>query len=132
MPSFARNLLEFLKRERCDPEQFRALLGWLLRHAAEGARDFAESLLKPPRFSADQWPCLCCEAAVALIVWTDDAGWNVTWPLIENQPDAGRRVLQRIAHDFDRRSLDVAKTLTEEQIGWFKAGSALNTKRENP
>ena len=114
--ALASRVLEFLKRERCGPEQFCALLGWLLRHAAEGARDFAEALLKPPRFSADQWPRLCCESAVALIVWTDDAGWNVTWPLIENQPDAGGRVLQRIAHDFDRRSLDVAKKLTEEQL----------------
>lgn len=114
--ALASRVLEFLKRERCGPEQFRALLGWLLRHAAEGARDFAESLLEPPRFSADNWPRLCCETAVALIVWTDDGGWNVTWPLIESHPDAGRRVLQRIAHDFDRRSLDVAKKLTEEQL----------------
>jgi hypothetical protein len=116
-PPLACQVLSYLQEESCGPEQFRDLLGWLLRHRAEGAREFAESLLSGSRLTAEQWPRLCREAAIVLFNWADDAAWNVTWPLIEGQPAFGKEVLQDFAHDFRRLSLNVVKRLEEPQLG---------------
>ncbi len=113
---FASRVLAFLRREGSTPEEFGALLAWLLRHGIRDARDFAESLVEPPRFSTDRWPRLSCEAAIALLAWTDDAAWDVIWPVISRYTELGRQAFQRIAHDFDWRSIDVASRLTEGQL----------------
>jgi len=116
-------LLEFLRSERCSGEVFQHVLGWLVRHGFGEARALAESLLVPPRLGSDQWPRLCREAALVLIAFANDAGWDIVWAALEQHTELARHVLRRVAHDFDRCTATIGEKLTEQQlgqlVGWF-------------
>ena len=114
---FATRVLQFLQDERCSGEVFLHLLGWLIRHDCEQAGELAVSMLMPQRLGTDQWPRLCPEAAIALIAFAKDAGWDIVWGVLEQHTELARHVLCRVAHDFDRRSAAIAEKLTEQQLG---------------
>jgi hypothetical protein len=110
-------ILKFLGTGDCGAEQFRELLGWLLRHGTSGARDFAAGLVKKPLDATKHWPRHCCEAAIALVAWGGGSGWDVSWPLIEKEDEVGKRVLCYIAHYCERQRGNVAEKLSEAQLG---------------
>jgi hypothetical protein len=118
----ADRIVGFLRRgEECPPEVFRGLMGWLLRHDGDDARKLAESIVAPPGLCTRTR--LCQEVAIALTAFASDAGWEIVWPLYETFPSFGVNVLREVAHQFERRSLEVAKRLSDGQLGalldWF-------------
>ena len=115
-PTLSRYLLEILKEERCDTDQYGEILGWLLRHSAEGVIEYAESIMRPPRLTSKSWPRHSNVVAIMLISCSPDAGWQIVWPLIDKHLHFGKHVLQGFVTRYERRSTELINKLNEPQL----------------
>ena len=80
-------------------ESFGRLLEILLKHGGViEARAFAESLIPspPPKNGEERKKAIA--AARVLILHTENAGWSVVWPAIQQDPKFGREVLESVSY----------------------------------
>ncbi|MBH8566219.1 hypothetical protein I8748_29360 [Nostoc sp. CENA67] len=77
------------------------LLEELLRNGFTEAKAFAESLITSPLPSSGKERAKAIAAAKALIVYAEDAGWSVVWPVIQQDTAFGREVIEKIAFSFE-------------------------------
>ena len=109
----ANALLSKVKNTQLKPGNMRKLLDELIIHGAQEARNFAEELIQS-RCSHDQERQVkAVQVAASLFLHSEDAGWPIIWPLIEKEPDFGKKIFEDIVgggsifsrSEFDRRSI---------------------------
>jgi hypothetical protein len=88
-----------------------SLLSILLVHRVEAANVYASTLLVLPLPADDRERQHALAAALALVRFSDDAGWSAVWPAIESDREFGTKLIASIAYwDWN------AQKLTEEQL----------------
>jgi hypothetical protein len=114
-----RALLDKAKELRAKRRDITNLLDELLAHDIQEARDFVESLLKPPLPSEPLEKQQMVAAADLLMNHSRDAAWSVIWPLIQTDVTFGCWLMGEQA-DLPRRSKDknppIPHRLTDEQL----------------
>ncbi len=93
------------------PECSGSLLGILLVHYVEAAKEYASTLLTLPLPADDRERQYTLAAALALVRFADDAGWSAVWPAIKSDHQFGRQLIASLTYwDWN------AQQLTEEQL----------------
>jgi hypothetical protein len=114
-----RALLDKAKELRAKRRNITNLLDELLAHDTQEARDFVESLLKPPLPSEPLEKQQMVAAADLLMNHSRDAAWSVIWPLIQTDVTFGCWLMGKQA-DLPRRSKDknppIPHRLKDEQL----------------
>jgi predicted NACHT family NTPase len=100
------------------PEIMGGLLEALLEGGSSEAETFATSLVSPPIPGEGIMRRKAVIGATMLLVHTEDAGWEVVWPLFQADADFGREVITAVAdrHDQAHGAL-MTHHLSEELIG---------------
>lgn len=96
------------------PQTIGAVIRELLRHRANDARGVAERWVGELA-SGGRERARALEAAYALALEGDDAGWSVVWPTIIADPEFGEDLLARLAW-LDDFAQDLSRKLDEEQL----------------
>lgn len=112
----ANALLAKVKDENLKPKCMSCLLCDLLDHGVNEAKTFAESLIALPISTTEEKRSRAVVAARALMNHTDNAGWPVVWPAIQQDAEFGRDVILEVAHDYDRPKVYFGQCLTENQL----------------
>lgn len=112
-------LLNKAKELQAMRRSFTAILDELLARNTEGARDFAESVLKLP-LPTEYWERRqIIITADLLMQHSQDAAWSIVWPLIQNDEEFGRELIVEQS-GFARRPGDhnppIPKRLNESQL----------------
>jgi predicted NACHT family NTPase len=111
----AKVFLDKLKSKNVKLGTLGCLLSILLAHNVSAARIFAESLIViPPPFSRTVLP-KAIESAKQLILNTDDLGWSIIWPILQNDNKFGKKLVETISYS-ERRVAKIAKTLEEKDL----------------
>jgi hypothetical protein len=98
------------------PSVFGTILSELLEHKCFEARAIAARIVSSPVPAEGEQRERAVQAAQALIRNTDDAGWGVVWPVIENDSNFGVEVFTGIAHALDAFSATSVTKLTDDQL----------------
>ncbi len=112
----ANALLIKVKDENLKPECMGCLLGDLLDHGVTEARTFAESLVSLASTSSEIDRSRAIVAARELMTHTEDGGWLVVWPAIQQDTEFGRKVIELLAYDSDAFAANAGKLLAENQL----------------
>jgi predicted NACHT family NTPase len=105
---------------KLKPDCMGSLLCDLLEHRSRDARTFAESLLVNLSFCEDDNERMrAIIAAGMLMLYTEDAGWSVVWPCIQDNPDFANGVIVLVADRFDERAAGIGRALSEDQLADF-------------
>jgi predicted NACHT family NTPase len=99
------------------PESLGNLLEPLLRHGSAEARTFAASLLSAPLPVDGLQRGRAVVAATVLLLYAEDAGWQVVWSAIQADAAFGREVIADVAHGRHRPEGAFPQHLPEEQLG---------------
>jgi len=108
-----------LEKVRSDPSLkppvIRALLSETLSHDGQATLDIALSILKPEKDSADL--ARRVEAGAALLSTVPDRVWPTMWQLIQEEPDFGRELFLKFAHQpGESRRVGLAGQLPEAAV----------------
>jgi len=115
----ANALLLKAKEKGLNTEGLGSLLGPLLDYGLADARTFAESLLLDlPRTDPGR-QSRAVFAARSLLAHTDDAGWEVVWPVIQQDAVFGQSLISVIATRDDRGDGSITNKLAEDQLADF-------------
>jgi hypothetical protein len=97
------------------------LLIVLLKKQSIKARQYAISLISLPSGSdpdnEDREQKLI--AARTLVLYADDAGWPIVWPVIQEDSDFGKDLILRFSDSYDWKGKYIQNRLTEKQLGDF-------------
>jgi WD40 repeat protein len=110
----------FLKKVQSptlSPPSQSVLLAELLDRSVAGAKDYALSLMVAR--SPDEKKCRtrAALAAAQILMHTEDAGWDVVWPVLQEDTEFGREVIEIVATDIDeKRSANIVQKLDEKQL----------------
>lgn len=97
--NLTQTLLSQLKDVNLTTESVKALLEELLQHGSQEAKKFAESLVTSILFnSSKEVRAKAVNAACALMLHTEDAGWPIVWPVIQQDPEFGQQVLESVSY----------------------------------
>jgi hypothetical protein len=88
------------------------LLVFLFKRRSGAARKWAEESISCQDIGEERRVAI----AVALLLGTDDAAWNVVWPQIERNPPFGRSVLERTSYTDGVHATFIAN-LSESDLG---------------
>ncbi len=88
------------------------MLQFLLRHNVPGTRQLAESL------AADKEQPRAISAIQALVAETPDASWPKVWPIISEDANFGKRIIEAVSYSGFGQS-SVPGKLNESQLGEF-------------
>lgn len=108
-------LLTKAKDNKLKPESMGYLLKYLLDHAVDKAKAFAESIIPLQPSSLEEKQARAFVAASVLITHAKDAGWSVVWPAIQQDPEFGRKVVEDVSYS-DRYAVNVGQALSEDQL----------------
>jgi len=112
----ANALLAKVKDNKLKSGSIGSLLGDLLDHNIEEAKNIAEScvLLPPPSSGSERSKAII--VACVLMVHAEDAGWSVIWPAIQQDIEFGREMILEVAHRYDRHASKLGKRLAEDHL----------------
>jgi len=108
-------LLTKAKDNKLKPESMGYLLKYLLDHAVDKAKAFAESIIPLQPSSLEEKQVRAFVAASVLITHAKDAGWSVVWPAIQQDSEFGRKVVEDVSYS-DTYAVNVGQALSEEQL----------------
>jgi len=92
------------------------ILEELLRYGYPDAKDYAESLITSDRLDNEEGRKLATESASALIEFSEDAGWEVIWPLFHEDAEFGRNVVQSVTHYGRNDQSGILQKLSAAQL----------------
>ncbi len=92
--NLARAIFEKVQDKELTDKSLGDLLDNLLKYGFIEAKAFAESLITSPLPSSGEKRAKALVAACALILYTEDAGWSVVWPVIQQDVEFGREVVE--------------------------------------
>ncbi|MEW6531038.1 MAG: HEAT repeat domain-containing protein [Thermodesulfobacteriota bacterium] len=94
-----------------------SLLEELLAREVPEAELFAQSLVSHAISLPDEAKVKALEAACLLTAFRKAAAWPVIWPIIQQDPEFGRKLMLRVAwEDGGRGRQSLLRALTEEQL----------------
>ena len=108
-------LLAKAKDDALKPECLGDLLADLVKHQCSDAQQFAESLVGNPPPTEDLPRRKAVEAATALWSCAQDCGWSKLWPAFQADPEFGKEVLTKVAHER-RHQVFSTKNLSDGQL----------------
>ncbi len=91
-------ILEKVQSPELTAASFGSLLEDLLIYNQPEAKAFAESIIAFPLPASEQEREKVITAARSLIMYSDDAGWPIIWPVIQQDPEFGRAVLESVSY----------------------------------
>ncbi len=105
-----------LKDENLKPEAVGNLLGNLLKRHSIQARKHAEFILSQPiPFEGDARKRAAITAKM-LVLFSDDAGWEIVWPIFQEDTDFGKEVISSVAESIEPMNIRFENRLTDEQL----------------
>jgi hypothetical protein len=125
--TLASQLLDQLRRNAFVPSIQADLVAKLVRHDTPGARQWAEETVRI-EYKNERGLAL----AKTLVNTTDDASWNLLWPLVQEDVEFGRKLLEDVSYaSFGTGSFSMK--LRDEQLGelyaWLLKQYPPNTDR---
>ena len=105
-------LLSKVKDIQLKPGSMRKLLDELISHGVQEARNFAEGLIQSRHSHDQEQQAKAVQAAVSLFLHSEDAGWPIIWPLIEEEPSFGEKMF---GTTIQERRDSLSQNLTEDQ-----------------
>ncbi len=108
-------IFEKVQDENLKHQSFNTLLEELIKHKANSAKIFAESLIPLPLPKNGEERVKAIAAAKALINYADDAGWSVVWPAIQQDLEFCREVIGSFSFLLSHEG-SLEKRLKEEYI----------------
>lgn len=105
-----------LKDENLKPEAVGSLLEDLLKRHSVQARSYAEVILSQPIPLEGDARKRAAITARMLILFSDDAGWEVVWPIFQKDVDFGKEVISSVAESIEPMNIRVENRLTDEQL----------------
>ncbi len=110
-------LLTKASSDNLKPECMGTLLATLLDHRLDGARELASSLLRLPPDSDGNPDSRAVIAGRVLVIHTEDAGWSVVWPVMQQNTKLGLQVIAKVAHAIvPRETGSLSARLTEDRL----------------
>ena len=109
-------VLSKLKKPYIIPEFFPMLLETLIKQSYQDAVEYAQSLLCNPLPTDQDVRQQSVNAAVVLLKYADDAGWDVIWPLIQVDCDFGKEVFLKAGDRFHHEGAELFDKLNESSI----------------
>ena len=104
--------LSKVKEPQLKYRSMRKLLDELIIHGVQEARSFAEGLIQSRHSHDQERQAKAVQAAVSLFLHSEDAGWPIIWPLIEKEPDFGKKIFEDIVGGSP---YSPGRNLTEDQ-----------------
>ena len=108
-------LLAKARETELKPKCMGCLLGTLLEHEHEEAKEFTQSLVTLPLPKIENTRRRAVVAATVLLCHAKNAGWPVVWPAIQQDLEFGKEVVFEVAQ-VDRHSASIGQKLSEEQL----------------
>ncbi|MDJ0592920.1 MAG: hypothetical protein QNJ72_23505, partial [Pleurocapsa sp. MO_226.B13] len=98
-------MMNKIKDSSLAAKSIESLLEQLLRHNIEEARIFAESLISSSPPNTEQEREKVIVAAKALLIYAEDASWNLVWSVIQRDPKLGKDILESVSYfaEMDNR-----------------------------
>lgn len=115
----AETLFEKVKDPILKEGAFKTLLRNLIEKNFQPANNYAETLVSNAELCDDEQKATAIASAQVLMVYAEDAGWNVNWPLLQEDLEFGKQVVTGIANTMDRRSEQTISHLSPSQIAEF-------------
>ena len=109
-------VLDKVKETHIIPNFFLELLGVLIQQNYNPSIEYAKSLLQTPIPFDDISRERARKAAIALLSLTEDACWDVVWPVINSDSQFGKELMLEAGHDLRRGAVDFAQRLNENNI----------------
>ena len=109
-------LLRIAKDYQSKPQGHGNLIGYLLRHSARGAIDYALSLIPNHLPMRGRKRENAIESAIQVILHTDNAGWSVIWPLIKRYPKFGQNVILKVSDISDMERINIWTKFQEKEL----------------
>ena len=108
-------LLAKAREPELKPKCLGSLLGDLLEHEHEEAKEFAQSLITFPLPKTENARQRAVVAAAMLLCHAKGAGWPVVWLAMQQDLEFGKEVVFEVAQ-VDRHSASIGQKLSEEQL----------------
>lgn len=112
-------LLEKLTDEGLPLSTMSILLGYLLSSKSPKAKEFAVDLVLTRKALNHSNYEKAVQAAGKLILCSEDASWNILWPIFNQDPTFGKEVVPKIAtidNIPQQNQIDIRKRLSEQQL----------------
>jgi hypothetical protein len=109
-------VLEEARDPALKPSCMGDVLTELIERGFAEARDYAESLLALPLPPEGAAHARAIQAARALLLYGDDAGWNAVWAAFQADPALGRAVVTAAANYHGVTETHLAQRLSEAQV----------------
>ena len=111
----AQYILNKLSDATLTAKSIEVLLEDLLQYRSQEAKVFAESLITSSHSTTAEAREKAVVAACALILHTEDAGWETVWPAIQNNHEFGQQVLKSVSFEAERKG-HVDQRLNENSL----------------
>jgi predicted NACHT family NTPase len=112
----AEALLEKAKTANLNSTSLDGLLDVLLSKQHQSTREFVESLITPTALNSPESRDRAVTAARPLVMNADDAGWQLIWPLIEEDESFGKELMESLSF-IPGEKRNFVDRLDEKQIG---------------
>lgn len=98
----------------------RELLAVLLKHDCPEIKQYAGSLVSEWCSSDPDQREKAVVAAQSLMLHSPDAGWNVVWPVVEQDNDFGKRIIDHLIHmDHSGNEADAAHMTPDQLVSLY-------------
>lgn len=133
--NLAKAILDKVKDKELTDKSLASLLEDLLKYGFIEAKSFAESLVTSPLPSTGEKRAKAVVAACTLMLYAEDAGWLVVWPVIQQDAEFGREIIEKISFSVEY-SGSIEQRLPEQHIADLyifiaKQYPDLNSKKQN-
>ncbi len=105
-----------LEQAEANPLCWGRLLAILRAHGDARAVELASARLSLPVPQDDTRRGIALQAALALIRSTDEAGWGIVSPVLQNDPDFGCELMREFAYSLHNNIGQFASRLTEDDL----------------
>lgn len=116
--NLSKHLIDKVKEDVIKPGTLQDVLVPLLQNRYTGARELAESLLANYNSTDELLYSKAISAASTLVLFTEDASWDILWPLFISNDNFAREVIQRIVTNrmMEEGIVSLFYKLTESQL----------------
>ncbi|HOC93377.1 MAG TPA: hypothetical protein PKH33_13560 [bacterium] len=90
-------LIEKIEAGKLKPNCMNNILETLLRNRAAGARESAVKIISTNKNLPQEEKMRTIHAAASLMLYSEDAGWEIVWPLIQEDENVGKSIITNIA-----------------------------------
>lgn len=121
----AKALIEKIEINRLKPSCMNEILRILMKNGAAGAIECARKIVAIHDDMTEEEKARVVYAAVLLMFYSKDSGWDVVWPIVNSNDDIGNKILVSIAKIYnEERKKALLENLNENKIAllysWYE------------